>query len=685
MNEILGVDIETCSGLDIKNGAWAYSQHPSTEVYCVVFSFAKKPGNYQYITWEPGLDLPPKVIRHIRSGGKVLAHNVGFEKSIFANILSNYGFPLPRREQWEDTQALGNALNLPASLGGLAAILGCEVQKDTEAASVMRAMAKLKLVDGECGEWVCSADTPENRAILYEYCRKDVGAMLDAYFAMAKSPLSDMEHRVWMLDQKINERGVFLDQEFASKCASIAKARSEELADEAFEITSGQMINSTNSPQLKTWLEAKRVELPLVARKKKITKPDGTTGYVAAKSPSANRQTIEELLGTELPEDVRRLFNNRIEANKVASLSKLQRVPTMVGFDGRLRFSLNYNGTSTGRWIAYGLQIQNMPKVKLSQSLFELVREIITDESLEGLKMVTDRPLEAISQCLRSIVSAPEGKELIAADFSSIEARGVAWYAGQEDVLAWLHAGKDVYVETANSIESDNRQLGKVCTLALGFGMGPLKFHAEAAKYGIALELKEARRIQRAWRNNNDRIVEFWHNLENATRKAIVEHGKIQSVGPLRIWCTSGCLLVRLPSGRVMRYWKPSIKRLERTIKTVDECGEIVDMKMMVDEIRYMTVSKNKTTMQLDTLYGGKIADHVTQALARDLLALAVERVEEIDPYEVVIHVHDSVGAEVPKGQGSVEQFCAVMNQVPDWAEGMPVATEGYRDRYFRG
>jgi len=679
MNEfILGVDIETSSAHDIRNGAWAYSQHESTIVYCVAFSLAwnsfPKRAN---IEWEPGDDWPQPILEHIRGGGKVLAHNVGFEKSIFTNILTpHHDFPVIKSEQWIDTQAMGNAINMPASLGGLALALGCSVQKDTEGAALMRKMAKaISRDDG----YIYPYDTPKNRRRLVEYCSVDVGTMMDAYYKM--KPLSEMEQKIWEVDQVINERGVFLDQEFAQKCASITDERSAELATEAFEISEGELPNSTGSPALKTWLESREISLPLANRKRK----DGTF----VKTPTANRQALEELLEGELPDDVRSIFNNRMEANKVASLSKLKRVPLMVGFDGRLRFSLSYSGTSTGRWIAYGLQVQNMPKTKLSREGFELVRELLQRGSLEGLKMVTDRPLEAISQCLRSVVASPPGHDLISGDFSSIEARGVAWLAEQNDVIDRFHEGADIYIYTAKSIGSDNRQLGKVCTLALGFGMGPLKFHVEAAKYGITLELKEAKRIQKLWRSNNHKIVEFWDDLENACRGAILDMGvgshTTRRVGRLAMWCKKECLFIRLPSGRTLRYWRPSVKFTTRDIKTVDDEGNIVETKMTSHEIQYYSVGKDKSTMQLDFLYGGKIADHVTQALARDLLACAVLRIESTDPYDVVIHIHDSVCAEVPTGAGDVNEFCTLMEQLPTWADGMPVAVEGYRDQCFRG
>ena len=304
---------------------------------------------------------------------------------------------------------------------------------------------------------------------------------------------------------------------------------------------------------------------------------------------------------------------------------------------------------------------------------------------LDALKFLVDRPLEAVSWSLRSMICAAPGKELIAADWSAIEARVVAWLAGQADVLAVFARGEDIYVKAAADVGSKNRQLGKVCTLALGYGMGVLTFISTAAGYNIGLAPKEARRIQKAWRDANSAIVGFWKAIEEAAKLAIEQPGTVFTAGKIRAVSSKGCLGLVLPSGRTLRYWKPSVVMAKRKIQVVDDDGVIEEKEIEREEIRFFTMAQDKSSMAEESTYGGKLAENATQAVARDLLAAATVRVDRVKPYEIVMHVHDSLAAEVPAGAGDVDEFCRLLATPPPWAGGLPLAAEGYRSRYFRG
>lgn len=294
-------------------------------------------------------------------------------------------------------------------------------------------------------------------------------------------------------------------------------------------------------------------------------------------------------------------------------------------------------------------------------------------------------PLEVMSWSLRSVLAAPPGKEIIGADFSAIEARCLAWLAGQQDVLDVLADPKrDIYVEDAKAIGSDSRQLGKVCRLALGYGMGPIKFADTAAGYGIKLPLKEARRVTLLWRKNNPSIVDLWETLEAACKDAIASPGRVLPVGSfVKVAASKECLMVRLPSGRTIRYWQPSTRLVNKKIQTVDEEGEIITLERESLELRFFTVGIDKVTMVPESTYGGKLVENITQAVARDLLAYALVALD--DRYPVVGHVHDSIVSEVPVGTGSVEEFCEIMATGPPWAPGLPLAASGYRSTRFKG
>ena len=675
---ILAVDIETASAAEIKFGAWTYSLHVSTLVHVIVFSYVqnKSEVTHTYHRWYPDDKLSPDIVDFIRAGGPVLAHNVSFERAIWTNILApKYGFPDITDDQWLDTQALGLALNLPMALDGLAAALGCQTQKDTgEGAKLMRRLSKVES-DGQ-GGWRDPAVTKEELERLSVYCERDVGATIDAWFAMV--PLSVTEILIWRVDQKINTRGVYLDQEFADKLARLAESRKTELADATFTVTAGELANSTSSPTLKKWLKKQGVVLPMVPRKKK----DGTFHQ----TESAGVIAVKDLLdGDEISLDVRQILENRVEANKATSLAKLSRVGPMVGSDGRLRNALQYCALRTGRWTSYGLQLHNFPKDAMTPEASTLARFFVDRDCLEGIKLTEERPLEILSQLLRSVIAAPPGYELIAGDYKAVEARIIAWLAGQEDILEQFAAGVDVYMYTANAIGSDSYPLGKICVLALGYGMGVLKLADTAAMKDIRLPLKEFRRVHRTWRETNVQIVQFWRDLNDAAMAAIVNPNHVFEVGFIRVVGSASCLRLVLPSGRAIRYWRPHIVHVVKTIQLVDDDGNVFEKDFETDEIRYFTQAPNKSSMVTESTYGAKLAENATQAVARDLLGEALVRLEGVAPYEIVMHVHDSTAAEVPVGQGDVDQFCGLMARTPGWAGDLPIAVEGYRDVRFRG
>jgi DNA polymerase len=434
-----------------------------------------------------------------------------------------------------------------------------------------------------------------------------------------------------------------------------------------------------------SWLKYRGVVLPKRTRKKK----DGSYH----KTETIDKLAVVELLRGELPEDVRLMLRNRAEASKAASLAKLNRVEPMVGTDGRLRFALNYCGAHTGRWTSEGLQLHNLPKNQLTAAASALVRDLVEAEDPQALELVEARPLEALSQMLRSVVVAPPGRELIGADFSAIEARVCAWLAGQDDVVMFFHefdaqrrAGgkpKDFYIFTAESIDSDERQLGKVAALALQYGMGDVTFAGTAAKWGVPLTLLRARQVKLSWRLVNRCIAQWWRDLEDAAFAAVLEPGSKHRAGRVSFRSTGKVLLMRLPSGRSIRYWQPSIVLKTRVFQLVDDEGKQVQKSVTREELQFWKPARG--AMVAETTYGGKLAENATQAVARELLAAGLVRLDGVAPYELVIHVHDSAAAEVPEGEGDPADFADRLAAAPPWAAGCPVAAEGWRDRRFRG
>ena len=668
---ILGVDIETCSLVNIDTvGAWAYAEHPSTAVHCAVFGLSKGPDTPPRLCrWRPGARVPSWAVEHMRAGLPLLAHNAQFEIAVIEKILNpRHGWPLPKLAAWHDSLHYAAAANLPLSLAGLAAVLKGAVPKDEEGSKLMKRVAMVTEVDGAL---VYPTLTPTEWDELLSYCETDVVSMLSCWFRLPPVPIE--ETLMMALDREIGRRGVMIDLPLVDRMTRMTSARKAQLADDAFLASDSYLANAISAPGMKTWLAERGVALPKAVRKR----PDGSFEAI----PTIARKAVLDLLKQQgLAADVRSVLETRLEAGKTASLAKLKRVPQMVGVDGRLRFALRYSKANTGRWSSEGVQVHNLSKDHLGGAR-SLVHAMVRAGDSEGLAFVAERPLDALSQMLRSTLIAAPGMDLIGGDFSAVEARVLAWLAGQDDVLEVFESGRDIYVEDAAKIGSTNRQLGKVQRLALGYGMGAVKFVSSALDYKVVLTLKEARRVQKGWREANPMIVQFWKDCEDAMRSAIETPNKVFTAGRILVRGDGTCLQARLPSGRAIRFWRPHTKWVKKKIETVDDDGNLVVREFESNEIRFFTPTGRR--MEVENTYGGKLAENFTQAASRDLLTRALLRVNPT--YPVVMHVHDSILSEVPTGTGDVTEFCTLMAQRPEWAPDLPVAVEGYRGSYFRG
>jgi len=680
---ILGLDFETYSDAPLKRvGAWPYSAHPSTGVHCASLVLASGPEDRGVRwRWFPGDRLPGRAVQHIESGGLVLAHNASFERSILANCATVASWPKILVTQWRDTKAVAAAANLPQALGDLCAALGTPVQKDAEGHALM-----LQFATPAAQQTM----TPVQLQRLMDYCEVDVLAMLLAWWRLPKLTLA--EQQAFVEDSRVNQRGVLVDQRRAATMLRMAKERKRQLELDAFE-ANGDFVRVLGSNTLKVWLQEQGVVLPKVARKR----ADGTT----TSSISVNKAIVSDLLKKpDLDPVVREVLSARTEHGKAGTLAKLARVPDLVGADGRLRNALRFCAAHTGRWASYGLQIHNLPRDLLGDER-PLVEWAVGIGDLRAIALVHDLPLVALLQMLRSLFIAPPGRDLIGGDYAAIEARVVAWLAGQQDKLDVFQAydategrpkaarlAVDPYQLAARRSGSEDRQLGKVLVLGLGFGMGALKFLVTAAGRGILLDRRAGWKIHTAWREDNPAIVQFWADLDNAAAAAILEPGTVFKVGRLKLAASDDCLGIQLPSGRMLRYWRPSVVTATKRIEVLQEDGTVKKREFEAREIRFFTAGGDDDggggDMELESTYGGKLAENVTQAVARDLLAAATIGFGR-SPYDVVMHVHDSLLAEVDEGAGSVPEFAKIMAAPPSWAAGLPIAVDCYRGKRFRG
>jgi DNA polymerase bacteriophage-type len=643
-------DFETRSAVDLKTaGLHNYATDKTTGIHC--FSWGADPCEIQ--TWAEGDPFPQALGDHLENGGILTAWNVMFEYQLWNECaVRRYGWPKLRLEQVECSMARAYAMSLPGALEKAALALGLEQQKDMAGARVMMQLAQPK-ADGTF--WT-RAQAPEKFERLYEYNRQDVRTELAACDRMMA--LSPQEQALWHLDAKINQRGIHVDLpsiEAAMRLVEIEKAR----LDAAMLRTTGGVVGKCTEVQLLVkWIRSQGVEV------KGLAKSD-----------------VLDALSGELPAVVARALELRREAAK-SSTAKLVAMKNRASSDGRVRGTLQYHGANTGRWAGRGIQVHNFPRGNLKPEAVADAIEHMRDPAY--IDIMHGAPLDVVASSLRGFICAPEGHELVAVDFSAIEARVLAWLAGEEGVLEifrthgliYEHAAAGIYNVPMAEVTKAQRQIGKVAVLALGYGGGIGAFQSMARNYNVKVADSEADAIKVAWREAHPSIVRYWRELENAAINA-VQFGDVCKAGPVGrqvafkmdgsfLWC-------RLPSGRVLCYPYPSVKDVE------------VPWGGTKPALYYWCVNGTTNKWEETSTYGGSLAENVTQAVARDLLAEALLRLDH-SGYPVTMHVHDEAVVEIAAKRDDVtlEHIESLMTEVPKWADGLPIAAEGWRGTRYR-
>lgn len=628
MAKTLRVDFETRSTIDLpKRGVHIYADDPNTDAWCMAYAFDDEPVEL----WVMGEDLPVNIREHIQGGGLLGAWNASFELAIWNNIMvPRHNWPRLSPEQCRCTMMMAGAMSLPLGLDRCAQAISLDIRKDQPGYSLMLRMSKPRKLD-PLTWW----DVPARLEKLHAYCKQDVE--VERKIARKLKPLSDKEQALWVLDQEINNRGVPVDLP-AVRDLIIWCAEERTRLDKAMsKLTKGRVKNCSDLVGLKAFTGAESVaKEPL---NKLIELRDGP---------------VQEAL------ILRRDFAK-------TSTKKLNAFDTGTMDDGMMRGIFQFYGAvSTGRWAGRRVQPQNFPRPTCKQP--EIERRI-SERDMTSLQDVAD--------CLRAMIAATEGQQLVCADFSAIEARALAWLAGEKKVLQAFLDELDLYKVAAagiygvdyEDVSGDQRQVGKVATLALGYQGAKGAFNAMASGYGVKLKDSQVEKIVAAWREDNPKIVDYWYALERAAMKAIKNPGKKTKVGRTIFQFHHGHLWMKIPSGRIMCFPKAIIKTIDKPWGK----GEA---------ITYM--GENTYTHKVERLstYGGKICENITQAVARDLLAEALVRVEAAG-YKVIMHIHDEAVAYLHEG-GSLKEFESVMAETPAWADGLPLAAEGWVGRRYR-
>lgn len=644
----LSIDIETFSDIDlIKCGVYKYADSPAFEI--LLFAYSIDNGEIHIIDLVNGEELPEEIAEAIKSDTVIkTAFNAQFERVCLSKYLGLPEGEYLNPQSWYCTAVQAAELSLPSSLADVGAALGLERQKMTEGKDLIKYFCvPCKPTKSNGGRTRnMPGDAPEKWALFKEYCKRDVDVERQIAKKLEMYPISESEHRLYVLDQRINDRGVLVDLSLAQQAIKINSIQTAVATEQAYTLTGLENPNSV--AQLKAWLTENGVEIESLSKKAVAALADETDG------------------------DIQEMLHLRLLMSKT-SVKKYEAVMRSVCRDNRVRGMMRFCGASrTGRWSGNILQPQNLPQNHLPD--LTLARNIVKSGDFELLNMTFGNVPNVLSELIRTVLIPKPNHRFIVADFSAIEARVLSWLAGEQWRLDTFRNGGDIYCASASQmfrvpvekhgVNGHLRQKGKISELACGYGgsVGALK-NMGAVEMGVPED--ELQGLINDWRNANPHIVKLWTEVGNTVMKAIKEK-TIVSLGKLVFMYERGILFICLPSGRRLSYIKPRIG--------TNRFGG--------DSITYMGVGASKKWERLET-FGGKLVENIVQAIARDLLASAMMNVANAG-YDIVFHVHDEIIAEVPDGQGSVDEMCKLMSINPDWADGIPLSADGYECEYYR-
>lgn len=644
----LSIDIETFSDIDlIKCGVYKYADSPAFEI--LLFAYSIDDGEINIIDLVNGEELPEEIAEAIKSDTVIkTAFNAQFERVCLSKYLGLPEGEYLNPQSWYCTAVQAAELSLPSSLADVGAALGLERQKMTDGKELIKYFCVPCKPTKSNGSRTRNMpwNAPEKWALFKEYCKRDVDVERQIAEKLKKYPLSKSEHDLYVLDQNINDRGVLVDLELARQAVKLNSIQTAVATEQAYTLTGLENPNSV--AQLKAWLTENGVEIDSLSKKAVAALADETDG------------------------DIQEMLHLRLLMSKT-SVKKYEAVMRSVCRDNRVRGMMRFCGASrTGRWSGQILQVQNLPQNHLPD--LTLARDIVKDGDFEMLDMTFGNVPNVLSDLIRTVLIPKQNHRFIVADFSAIEARVLSWLAGEQWRLDTFRNGGDIYCASASQmfrvpvekhgVNGHLRQKGKISELACGYGgsVGALK-NMGAVEMGVPED--ELQGLINDWRNANPHIVKLWTEVGNTAMKAIKEK-TIVSLGKLVFMYERGILFIRLPSGRRLSYIKPRIG--------TNRFGG--------DSITYMGVGESKKWERLET-FGGKLVENIVQAIARDLLASAMMNVANAG-YDIVFHVHDEIIAEVPDGQGSVDEMCMLMSINPDWADGIPLSADGYECEYYR-
>lgn len=635
--DILSIDIETRSGADLKkSGVYRYASDPDFKILLFAYALNDLPVQVVDLTRDV---LPDGIFYMLTDPAiKKCAFNANFERTC---ITAHFGIVCDPR-QWICTMVWSTTLGFPNSLDQVAKVMQLADQKDAAGKRLIRQFSTPPFVEPETA--------PEKWEAFIEYCRQDVEVERAVRRKIERFPMAEWD--LWSLDQKINDYGVRLDRQLVEQAIRADELNRQSLITEYVQLTG---ISNPNSLQMmKNWLAEQ--------------------GIVVG---ALDKEVVKELLKTTKNETVERVLRIRQELAKT-SVSKYHAMSNSIGTDDRVRGLLQFYGAGrTGRFAGRLIQVQNLPQNKLED--LDVARELLADGRFDEIDLLFGNIPDTLSQLIRTMLIPDPGCRFIVSDFSSIEARVLAWLAGEKWVMDVFDGDGRIYEATAAQMFNvpvetirkghanyEYRSKGKVATLACGYAGGVNALKAMGAdKMGLSdVEMKD---IVDKWRKANARIVKFWYDVENACKSVVVNRVPVTLQHGIRVHIKSNILFITLPSGRSLAYVRPSL--------SMNNYGN--------EQIAFMGMDSISKQWCEQYTYSGKLVENIVQAVARDCLAVSMLRLDQAG-YRINLHVHDEVVLSVPCGESSIEEVERIMGVPIEWAKGLNLTAGAFECSYYK-
>ena len=641
--DTLAIDIETYSDVSLPDcGVHRYAASEQFEILLFAYSLNDEPT--QIIDLASGEKIPDKIMEYLTDDSVIkTAYNAAFERNCINRF---FGLSL-NPEGWRCTAVQASMLSLPLSLEGVGEALNLDKKKMSEGKDLIRYFCMpckpTKANGGRTRN--LPSDAPEKWELFKTYCIRDVDVEKQIRNKLAKFPIPDREQKLYCMDQRINDRGIMVDQELIGHAVACDLLYKETVTEKAYEISGLENPNSVS--QLKDWLNEKGIEVDSLAK-------------------AAVEELVENTQG-----DVAEMMKLRLAMSKT-SVKKYEAMERSVCPDGRVHGLLQFYGANrTGRWAGRLVQIHNLPQNHMED--LELARSLVKEGRYDLVELLYDSTPDVLSELIRTAFVARPGCRFIVSDFSAIEARVMGYLAGEGWVMEEFRGAGKIYEQTASKMfhipieeitkGSPYRARGKVASLACQYGgaegalisMGALNF----------VEEEELKGLVQSWRTANPHIVNYWYEIDGAVKAAVKER-KMTKVGMVTVYYQSGMLKIALPSGRVLSYVRPRM--------TVNRFGS--------ESVSYEGIGTNRKWTRIES-YGAKFCENIVQATARDVLAEAMLRLEKKE-FDIVCHIHDEVVLEVPEGSSSVEEVNEIMAVCPDWCEGLPLKAAGFESPFYK-